>query len=271
MSTRFVRRIASIQKGRPCLLFLHGFLEDHRIWQAALPALEGEFELLLVDLPGFGQSPMPAETEGPLSVESVAVSLLDWLEEQDATENLFLIGHSLGGYIALALAELLGAKLKGICLFHSTAFADSPEKQRMRDKVCSFLEKQGVEAFLRGFVPSLFAQGQRELLQGPIQSLIRQGSRTPTEVALAYTRAMRNRPDRREVLARMSPSLFIAGLEDPAISVTDSRAQEGLVDSFVLLEGVGHMGMYEKNAAGIEALAAFLEKTFPPESRNRKA
>ncbi|EIM73906.1 alpha/beta hydrolase, partial [Nitritalea halalkaliphila LW7] len=89
------------------------------------------------------------------------------------------------------------------------------------------------------------------------------GSQTPTAVALAYTKAMRARPDRREVLARMPHSLLIAGQEDPAISEEDSRAQESLVTRFVLLEGVGHMGMYEKNAAGIEALAAFLRQTFP--------
>ncbi|EIM73640.1 alpha/beta hydrolase, partial [Nitritalea halalkaliphila LW7] len=234
MSSRFARRIPATREGRPRLLFLHGFLEDHRIWEPACTVLAGEFELILVDLPGFGRSPMPQEEEGPLRIESVAVSLLDWLEEEGAAENLFLIGHSLGGYIALALAELLGAELQGLCLFHSTAFADSPEKQHMRDKVCTFLEKQGVAAFLRGFVPSLFAQGQRDLLQGRIQTLIAHGSQTPTAVALAYTKAMRARPDRREVLARMPHSLLIAGQEDPAISEEDSRAQESLVTRFVL-------------------------------------
>src|SRR5690606_16552701 len=135
-------------KGQPIVL-IHGFCEIGEMWRDFANTLSTDFRVICPDLPGCGGSPI---TSNSISLEEVAVLLEEWMNENNI-QNPIVIGHSLGGYVMLALLELMGDKLKAVGLFHSTAFADDEEKKGMRDRTVIFLKKHGVDMFVISFVP----------------------------------------------------------------------------------------------------------------------
>jgi pimeloyl-ACP methyl ester carboxylesterase len=127
-------------KGTPVLL-LHGYGEDSQIWNNQIEYLSTHCLLIVPDLPGSGKSSITAKGKEEwlpnLRIESLAHSMNEIL----IAENLaacILLGHSMGGYISLAFAELYPSKILALGLVHSTAYADSDEKKLLEKKVFSF-------------------------------------------------------------------------------------------------------------------------------------
>ena len=139
-------------KGKPILL-IHGFPFHQEIWDDYVERLSDEFRVILVDLPGFGKS---APLKSPFTLDQVADTLLDFLAENNL-KKIALVGHSLGGYVALAMVKKRPDFFASLVLFHSTAYADSAEKKESRSKVVEFVKKNGALAFTSGFIPPLFA------------------------------------------------------------------------------------------------------------------
>lgn len=240
-------------KGQP-LVLIHGFCETGNMWVDFAESLSSEFRVICPDLPGIGDSTISGDK---ISLEEVAVSLEDWMDANQI-ENPIVIGHSLGGYVSIALLELMGNRIKSIGLFHSTAFADDVEKKEMRNRTITFLRKNGVEKFVTSFVPPLFPENRREELAQEIESAIEDGKRSTLNGLIAYAEAMRDRPDRLEVLRHFSgPKLLIAGTEDGAVKIEASRAQKEAFTHFYELQGVGHMGMIEKKKETLKIVRDF--------------
>ncbi len=240
-------------QGNP-LILIHGFCEIGRMWQDFTDGLSSDFRVICPDIPGVGNSNLNRET---ISLEEIAVLLEEWMEENNI-ENPIVIGHSFGGYVTLALAELMGQKLKAIGLFHSTAFADSEEKKGMRDRTVTFLQKHGVDNFVTSFVPPLFPENRRDELKSKIEVAIDQAKNCSLEGLIASTKAMRDRKDRFEVLRNFSgQKLFIAGELDTAVPLEASRAHKEVVTHYVELANTGHVGMIERKQETMEIVREF--------------
>lgn len=243
-------------QGQPVVL-IHGFCEISEMWSDFAEALSTGFNVICPDLPGCGRSPLSLRNT---SLEEVAVTLEEWMEENNI-QNPIVIGHSLGGYVTLALLELMGNKLKAVGLFHSTAFADDEEKKGMRDRTVIFLKKHGVDTFVTSFVPPLIPEHKRDNFQVEIAEAIDQAKRSTLDGLIAYTEAMRDRKDRFEVLENFSGlKLMIAGTLDGAVKIDASCAHKEAVTEYHELEGVGHLGMIEQKNECIEILRGFCEK-----------
>jgi pimeloyl-ACP methyl ester carboxylesterase len=243
-------------KGQP-IVFIHGFCEIGDMWEGIANALSDQFHVYYPDLPGFGMSPL---AQDHVTLEEVAVMLEEWMDEQKIN-NPFLIGHSLGGYVALALLELMGSRIKGIGLVHSTAFADDEEKKSGRNKTITFLKKQGVEKFVTAFVPQLFTPSNRDLFQKEIELAVDQAKKSTLHGLIAFTEAMRDRKSRISLLENFKgPKLMIAGTEDGAVKIEASRMQQRLFTQYHELNGVGHMGQVERKDEVIEVLRGFLKE-----------
>ena len=239
------------------LVLLHGFCEIGAMWEDFANSLSDKFRVICPNLPGMDGSELSSDS---LSMEEVAVILEEWMEEQDI-QNPIVIGHSLGGYVTLALAELMGPKLKAIGLFHSTAFPDNEDKKGMRDRTVIFLKKHGVDTFVTSFVPPLFPENRREELNQEIQTAISQAKKCSLEGLIAFTKAMRDRKDRSEVLQNFpGGKLMIAGELDTAVPIEASQAHKSFVTDYVELAGTGHVGMLERKAETIEIVRNFCLK-----------
>jgi pimeloyl-ACP methyl ester carboxylesterase len=240
-------------EGQP-LVLIHGFCESGRMWDYLAGRLSYNFRVICPDLPGFGDSPILEDT---ITLEEVAVQLEEWMEENQI-QHPIVIGHSLGGYVALALLELMGSRIKALGLFHSTAFPDDEEKKGMRNRTITFLKKHGVEKFVSSFVPPLFPESRREELSDEIRDAIEDAKRSSLNGLMAYAGAMRDRKERLDVLRHFSgPKLLIAGTEDGAVKIESSRAQKDFFSHYVELEGVGHMGMVEEREKTLEVVKGF--------------
>lgn len=244
--------------GNPVIL-LHGFCESKEMWEFFQTNLATTYRVLCPDLPGFGDSPLLKER---VSIENVAKALRDWIQMLNLADPI-VIGHSLGGYITLGLASQLGENIKGIGLFHSTAMADDKDKVGVRNKTVTFLKKFGTEPFVNSFLPQLFPEKKHDDVKVIIDKLLQRARTIAPETIIAYTEAMRDRFDRRDVLEGfVGKKFFIAGELDTAIPMQNSRKHFNLVTDYLELKETGHMGMFEKPNETLVYVDQFLRKAF---------
>lgn len=239
-------------KGRPVML-IHGFGEDGNIWKKLIKGLQDNFQLIVPDIPGSGRSEM---LEGENHIDDYAVAVQHILDAE-SIKHATIIGHSMGGYITLALAEKYAELLNGFGLFHSSAYADDEEKKQTRRKAIDFIKANGAYAFLKTSIPNLFA-GNKHLKE--MEDLIQKGKEFSSESLVQYYQAMINRPDRTAVLRTFEkPVLFIMGEKDSAVPLQASLQQCHLpAIAYVHILDTGHMGMIEEPDRSISILESFL-------------
>jgi pimeloyl-ACP methyl ester carboxylesterase len=236
--------------GHPVLL-LHGFAEDGAIWDNQAAFLSPCCRLIIPDLPGSGRSaPLSCATSEPPrapSIEELAAGIKELLDRL-RLEKCILIGHSLGGYIALAFAALYPERLHAFGLFHSTAYPDSDEKKAMRRKAIEFIRHNGSDAFIRQSTSNLFAAHTRDHHPELIGATIDKYAGFSSDSLIAYYEAMLARPDRTAILRQFDgPVLFIIGEDDAVIPLQQSLEQCYLpsVSHLHLVKNTGHEGMLE--------------------------
>lgn len=226
-------------KGLP-IIFIHGFCETLEIWESFIQKIEGDFQIVTLDLPGFGSSNLNHEA---VSIDDIGALINNWTVEQDFDKPI-LVGHSLGGYVSLSMMTQKPELFSGLVLLHSTARADTEEKKHNRDKVKAFVRENGLQPFFDSFVPGLYFLKDHESI--PIARRI--ASETSESTFMAYTNAMRDRVSRESTLAQNKvPMLIIAGQNDAIIDVRGLEEQAQLSEKirFYSLPNVGHMGFFE--------------------------
>lgn len=244
-------------KGFPILL-IHGFCETHQIWNSFSERLATKFRVLSVDLPGFGRSEL---LKGSFSIDDVATKIIGWLRSIQI-DTCVVIGHSLGGYVALAMVNQDPKGFEAFGLFHSTAYPDSEEKKLSRNKVIEFVTANGVEPFIQSFVPPLFF----DQTNPHIPAVVQLGLQTRKETLLSYVAAMRDRPDRTYVIKDfVKPILFIAGDKDGVVSpeALENQSKLSSKPNLVIMKHVAHMGMFENEKLAFENTLAFLQNALP--------
>lgn len=250
----------------PAVVLIHGFCESKDLWTAFEAKLATFCQVISLDLPGFGESTANTHYD---SMDALAQEVHILLEALHVDEYI-VIAHSLGGYVALALAEAHPQSVLGLGLFHSTAYADSEEKQHSRDKTAAFIEKNGVGAFLENFVPSIFYKERHAELKSEIDRLFTITRNTPLATAVAVTKAMRDRPNQSMVLKEADfPILFIAGKEDTAVPLEANKEQFFLPKhaTIHLLAETGHMGMFEWEKETLAMVEDFVRRSLEVRQR----
>lgn len=239
----------------PVVLLIHGFPMNQHVWDDFAEKLSESYQVVTIDLPGFGKS---APLAKGFTLEDVAREVLGLIHAKKY-QHPIIIGHSLGGYVTLAMAEQEPGLASGICLFHSTALADSQEKKASRDKVLEFIARQGVEAFTSNFVGQLYSDPQHSSIT-KVKKIAVESSRETVE---GYTRAMRDRKDRTHVVRSFHrPLLLLGGENDQGIPPDTLRQQASLNPNAeaVILPEVAHMGMFEAEATCLKKIKEFLKK-----------
>lgn len=246
---------------QPTLLFLHGFAENREIWTEFTREFPERYRLLALDLPGHGTNVHHTQD---YSMEAQAEYVVGQLREE-TIDRVLVVGHSMGGYVALALAERYPRLVAGLVLFHSTALPDTDEKKANRDKNQDFVRRHGVGKFMDSFIRPLFAPNNRDTLREHREQLEAIGRATPEATVLGGLEAMKNRPDRTSVLREATfPVLFIAGKDDVAVPTESLLPQLALPTQShaLLLSNVGHLGYLEAPALTRRALLNFAGVVF---------
>ncbi|MEO7802407.1 MAG: alpha/beta hydrolase, partial [Ginsengibacter sp.] len=246
-------------EGHPVLL-IHGFGEDGRIWEKIINTLNSDNKIIVVDLPGSSKSTLLHSDNKTIGIEDYA-EVIRAILEQENIEKITVIGHSMGGYIALAFAELYPAMLSGLGLFHSTCFADDDKKKETRLKGINFVKDNGALAFLKTSVPPMFAEDFQKESSTVVEDLVDNGRDFTDDAVIQYYTAMMNRKDRSDVLLNITvPVLFIVGEKDQAVPLEQSLKQLHLPARSLIkiLPDAAHMGMLEEPGVCIGAIQQFL-------------
>jgi pimeloyl-ACP methyl ester carboxylesterase len=244
----------------PTVVFLHGYLESPAIWSAFLGDHFREYHVLTPALPGYAEASSPRD----YSLEAAAEALRTELAAAGVGRAV-LVGHSMGGYVALAFAEKYPGLVAGLGLFHSSALPDSDEDQQRRIRSRTFLEEHGVAAYAAEFLQPQLSPTHRESLTNEVEKLQQLAAVVPLTVALGSLDAMRQRPDRRAVLEKATyPVLFIAGKDDRAVPPEKTHEESLLPDycTVVWLAGVGHLGFLERPNDTRRAVLQLVEAAF---------
>jgi pimeloyl-ACP methyl ester carboxylesterase len=236
----------------PCVVLIHGFCGNSHYWKYVVPHLVKKNRVLSVDLRGHGDSSTPRDCCEITDMAMDLGSLLDSLQIERAT----LIGHSLGGYISLAFAEIYPERLTGLSLVHSTAYPDSEEAKGNRDKGINKISNEGIVPFVNDLIPKLFSEKNESELINQVNFVKKIGYKTSEFGAIGALKAMKNRPDRNHILKNLQvPVLLVAGSEDRVIPIDKVfSVDKGNIQQTVI-EDSGHMSMLEQP----EKLAAVLQ------------
>lgn len=244
-------------KGKPVIL-LHGFLESLEMWDNFAKSLIKEYTVVQIDLPGFGKSELVNEVH---TMELLADSVKAVMD-QEQIEKAVIVGHSMGGYTALAFADKYPNSLSGLCLFHSQAGADTEEAKTNRDRTIKVVERDH-SGFITNFIPDLFAPENIQRLKTEIDKLKSNAKQTSLEGIVAALKGMKARTDKLELLNTLQiPILFIAGKKDKRIPAKTIMEQALLphYSEVLLLEDIGHMGYIEAEKETLEAICCFIKK-----------
>lgn len=240
-------------EGEPIIL-LHGFLENLSMWESLEANLSKTHQVFCLDLPGHGETDAIGYIH---SMEDYAALILAFAEYKKL-ETFSLFGHSMGGYVALALAEFRSEKIKKLILLNSSSLADSEDKKTERDRAVTMIQKYP-EAFISMAVKHLFLPKDQKRLSSEIYTAITEAKKCSQQGIINTLKGMRNRKDRTEVLSQISnKSLIILGKEDKVINFekTKTVAEQAGVP-LKILPG-GHMSYIEHPKLLLETVQEFL-------------
>lgn len=211
---------ADTGKGTAVVL-LHGFLENSTMWDAHVPEFSKKNRVITIDLLGHGETGCLGYIH---SMEDMADAVHAVLHSLRIKKAIF-VGHSMGGYVALAFAELYPDMMKGLVLQNSTSRADSEERKQNRDRAIKAV-KQSYTNFVRLSIANLFSEDNRERLEAEIEIVKQEALKTPLQGIVAALEGMKARNDR-EVILHFAPypMLLILGKKDPVLPYDDNLEQ----------------------------------------------
>lgn len=249
-------RIAYTDTGKgTALVFLHGFLENAGMWDFYTTEFSKKYRVITIDLLGHGQS----ESIGYIhSMEDMADAVQTVLSELRIRKAVF-IGHSMGGYVALAFAELYPDHVKGMILLNSTSRADSDERKRNRDRAIVAV-KQSYTNFIKMSIANLFSEDNRDRLTDAIETAKTEALKTPLQGIIAALEGMKTRNDR-EVILHFAPYpiMLILGKKDPVLNYQDSLEQIENTNVKLVTFNDGHMSHLENRDELVNVLRDFFK------------
>ncbi|MCG2429875.1 alpha/beta fold hydrolase [Aequorivita xiaoshiensis] len=238
----------------PAIVLLHGFLESSTMWKDLVPQLSKQFTIITLDFPGHGKSEVVSDIHSMELMAEVVDEILKTLKITSAT----FIGHSMGGYVALAYVEKFHSKVEKLVLLNSSPAPDSEERKINRNRALKVIEKNAY-AFISMAISNLFSETTRDKIASDIAELKMEAQSFPLAGIKAAIKGMRDRNDRSDVLKNFSKEKFmILSKEDSLLPVDENVALAKSCDTLsIIIEG-GHMSTVENLDEVLDALKNIL-------------
>ena len=235
--------------GKP-LVLLHGFLESSRMWENL--SIPNGVESISIDLPGHGQS---IEVSSAESMEEMARCVIDLIDEF-GVPSYDVIGHSMGGYVALCLSSL-DPRCAKVMLLNSNFWCDSAAKINDRKRVAEVVQTK-LSHFIYEVVPNLFIDP--EIHDQEVRCLIKDALKMAPNAVAASSIAMSKRKDLKSIIEG-NPDRYsiVQGIHDPIVDVNRMRTEiQDLNVEYLELDNVGHMAHIEAPDAINKCVREFL-------------
>ncbi|QOD59860.1 alpha/beta hydrolase [Polaribacter haliotis] len=237
------------------VVLIHGFLENSTMWKDIIPKISKRNRVITIDLLGHGKTECIGYSH---SMELFAETIKAVLQHLKIRKYI-LVGHSLGGYVALAFAEKNPQKVKGLCLMNSTSNEDDVERKNLRLRANKMIQNNFTNMVRMSF-SNLFGEESRTKFKKEMKSALHEALQTPIQGYIAGQEGMRIRPNRNDVLAENDfKKLIIIGKKDPVLNYKISLAEAEKTNSEVVVFNDGHMSHIENKLELIEALKSFVK------------
>jgi pimeloyl-ACP methyl ester carboxylesterase len=237
------------------LVFLHGFPLERSVWHKQMEALRSSYRIIAPDLSGLGES---EATAGPVSMDTYAADVRAVLTKL-TTAKAVLIGHSMGGYVALAFARRFPQLLRGLVLVSTRAGPDSADAAAGRRAMAEKVKADGVHVAVEAVAPKMLAARNLDpRMAGEVRALM--ASAKPAGVIAALL-GMAERPDARPHLAALAmPVLVVTGADDTLIPPAESEAITQAIPGAQLnvIPHAGHLVAFEQPDAFNRILTEWL-------------
>jgi 3-oxoadipate enol-lactonase len=242
-------------QGMP-LVLLHGYPLSSVIWHEQRRRLGDHFRVITPDLRGHGQSPAPL---GVYHMELMARDVLALLDSL-TVKKAVIMGHSMGGYVALAAWKIAPERFLALGLIASHAAPDSEEARQNRYKTADRVAVEGSKVVADTMTPRLFAPGvpAEESIVEQVHTMI---LNTRPDGIIGALKGMAARPDSSAILPNLNiPVLLVAGDKDQIISLARAEATAAAIPNatLVTVENAGHLPMLEQPQATTMAIRNFL-------------
>jgi pyruvate dehydrogenase E2 component (dihydrolipoyllysine-residue acetyltransferase) len=243
--------------GAPRVVFVHGLGGSYETWSLNLPAFAERFRICALDLVGAGSSDKPTMD---YSVPSLADFLARFLDALGGDwQRVSLVGHSLGGAIALAFASRYSERVDRLVLVDSAGLGPEIDAE-----VLNLMRTAPTAESIRAELTHFFAHSglvQQALVEQLSQQRIQPGAR---EALLATAEAAfggnQQRIDLRDTLPSLPNEMLVVwGNEDSVIPVAHAQqAHQGPKSQVEIFEGCGHCPHIERADAFNQLATSFL-------------
>lgn len=223
------------------VVLLHGFLENLSMWKQIESVISNNHRVISMDLLGHGETGCLGYIH---TMEDMAKAVNAVLVHLNVPQAI-LIGHSMGGYVSLAFADLFPEKVLGIGLVNSTSEADTEEKKLNRERAIKAV-KHNQQAFVGMSVANLFAPENREKFQNEIFQIKKEALKTTIQGIIAALEGMKGRPSRTELFKSLDcKKMLVVGEKDPVMNAKNTSKLFENTDVKTLKLNGGHMSYIE--------------------------
>jgi len=238
------------------IVLLHGFLENKKMWKEYIDLFAKKNRVVTIDLLGHGESDSLGYVHSMEDNANAVQEVLNHLK----ISKVIIVGHSMGGYVGLAFAELYPENIQKLVLLNSTSKEDSVEKKLNRTRAIKAV-KQNYMSFVSLAIANLFSENNRTRLADEIEKVKIEALKTPLQGIVASLEGMKIRKDRENILhENRFPVLLVLGKKDPVLNYEESLLQIEDTTAELLSFEDGHMSHIENKEELKSTLPAFFSK-----------
>ena len=225
------------------------------MWKEYVDFFSEKYRVITIDLLGHGES----EPLGYVHEMEDNANVVNEVLKNLKIEKAIIVGHSMGGYVALAFAELYPDKIQKLVLLNSTSKEDSEERKLNRTRAIKAV-KQNYASFVSLAIANLFSENNRTRLAEEIEKVKIEALKTPLQGIIASQEGMKIRKDREWILKENRfPVLLILGKKDPVLNYEENLSQIEDTTAELFSFEDGHMSQIENKEELKIALSHFFE------------
>ncbi|WP_417866703.1 alpha/beta fold hydrolase [Xanthomarina gelatinilytica] len=241
--------------GKPIVL-LHGFLESSNMWTPLIPDLLKTHRVITIDLLGHGLTGCLGYVHSMELMAETVDAVLNHLNIEKKT----IIGHSMGGYVALAMAEKNPNSMQGLCLMNSTFLPDSEERKMLRTRA-NLMAQTNFDNLVRMSFTNLFSLESKEIYKSEMKIALTEALKTSIQGYMAANEGMKIRTDKTELFKSLpTKKLLIIGKKDPILEANSVKKILKGTDVEIVEFSQGHMSHIENITELTYIIMHFVEK-----------
>lgn len=237
------------------VVLLHGFLENNTMWDPFLPVLTKKNRVICIDLLGHGKTDCLGYMHSMELMAETVYTVLRHLK----LRKYYIIGHSMGGYVALAFAEKNATNLKGLCLMNSTYEADDAERKELRTRANKMVQTN-FDNMVRMSFANLFSESSKLRYKEKFNDALKEALKTSVQGYIACQEGMRIRSNKFNLLKSLAcKSLIIIGDKDPVVLGEKLIKETRNTSISTVAFSEGHMSHIENEADFLHIIMHFIE------------